>query len=99
MLFVLGLAGQILGSWVEPVFRVKSLLLVLVNTRWTLTFLWLAGDALADGFPLSLPPHDALLLLQPLLLRVAFVPAAFLHQALVGPAAAVGGRYAFLVFI
>lgn len=69
------------------------------STHWTLTFFRLAGGALAGSFPLSLPPDAALLLLQPLLLGVGLVPATVLHQALVGPAPAVGGRHALLCLV
>lgn len=61
-----------------------------------LTFLWLVGAALAGRLPLSFPPDAALLFLQPLLLSVGLVPAAVLHQPLVGSQPAVGGRHALL---
>lgn len=64
----------------------------------TLTFL-LAGGALAGSLPLALPPHAALLLLQPLLLSVGLVPAAVLHQPLVRPHSAVSGSHALLGLI
>lgn len=44
-------------------------------------------------------PIHALLLLQPLLLRVGLIPVSLLHQPLVGPQAAVGGRHALLVLV
>ena len=44
-------------------------------------------------------PRLALLLLQPLLLRVGLVPSPLLHQPLVRPQAAVGGRHALLMLV
>lgn len=65
----------------------------------TLTFLRLARAALAGRLPLSLPPHAALLFLQPLLLSIGLVPAAVLHQSLVRSQTAVGGSHAILRLI